>query len=57
MDHFWDLEQCRSFLGPGQTLLWQWRSAAAFPSLVQDQLPTMPSSVPLAQGCSINIKN
>ena len=32
------------FLGPGQTLLWQWRSAAAFPSLVQDQLPTVPSS-------------
>lgn len=56
MDHFWDLEQCRSFLGPGQVLLWQWRSAAAFPSLVQDQLPTVPSSVPFAQGCSINIK-
>lgn len=44
MAHFWDLEQCLSFLSPGQTLLWQWRSAAAFPSLVQDQLPTVPSS-------------
>lgn len=29
---------------PGQTLLWQWLSAAAFPSLVRDQLPTVPSS-------------
>ena len=46
MDRFWDLEQCRSFLSPGQTLLWQWLSAAAFPSLVRDQLPTVPSSAP-----------